>query len=204
MSDQHSEGMPDQQLTVWKYIIYAVLFISTAVTFLSFRKLIVGTLVRLAAYVVWSLNMVGSVIPQVVLWVVLLVLLLYIAVGSFYGKGYRDPKVQRKLEPSKGPVEARAKWIEERAHGTYFKWRLANLLGRVHQDIQKANQYEISRNDPAVPLQVQEYLNAGLNTSFADYSLPKFFQKRERTALDADLEQVVDYLEEQLEIKDEL
>ncbi|MBI5354532.1 MAG: hypothetical protein HZB50_17975 [Chloroflexi bacterium] len=202
MPDQHSESMPDPALTAWKSAIYVASFITIAFIFFSFRRTIVGAIVSTASYIVWSVNIFGSIIPQPVLWVLLLVLILYIAVGSFYGKRFWDNKIQRKLGPSIGPVEARARWIEERSRGTYFKWRLANLLGRVYQAIQEANRYDKSKDD-SVPARVHDYLDAGLNTSFADYSLPKLFQKKEETPLDMDLEEVVDYLEEQLEIKDE-
>ncbi|MBI5945836.1 MAG: hypothetical protein HY864_15865 [Chloroflexi bacterium] len=201
MSDQHTESL--QSLKVWKTFLYSALFITIAAALLSFRKLIVGALVRFAAYMVWSLNIIGRVIPQQVLWILLLLLILYIAVGSFYGKKSGGRSSRKNAVPVIGPVETRARWIEERHRGTYFKWQLANLLGKIHLHIQETVRYGNSRSAPLIPPNVQDFLSAGLNTTYADYSSPSLFQKTETTPLDIQLEQVVDYLEEQLEIKDE-
>lgn len=203
MSDQHSESVQSKSIAVWKSLLYSAFFITIAIAFFSYRKIIVGLVARIAAYFVWSLNVVGSVIPQQLLWILLLILILYIAVGSFYGKQSEGRPTRRNAESVIGAVEARARWIEERQRGTFFKWQLANLLGKVHQNIQESVMYESSRNVPPMPSQVEDYLNAGLNTTYADYTAPAFFQKAELTPLDINLEQVVNYLEEQLEINDE-
>ncbi len=203
MSDQHSESLQSTSITIWKSSLYSVLFITIAITLFSYRKMVVGTVVRIAAYFVWSLNVVGSVIPQQVLWILLLLLILYIAVGSFYGKKSEGGSNRKNADPVIGPVEARARWIEERQRGTFFKWQLANLLGKVHQNIQESVRYENSKHGRPIPPQVHDYLNAGLTTSYVDYTVPTLFQKTEFTPLDIELEQVVDYLEEQPEIKDE-
>ena len=203
MSDQHSESMQSKSIAVWKSVLFSAAFITIAITLFSYRKVIVGIVVRVAAYMVWSLNVIGSVIPQQVLWILLLILFLYIAVGSFYGKKSEGGTTRKNAAPVIGPVEARARWIEERQLGTFYKWQLANLLGKVHQNIQESVRYGNSKNAPPIPKQVQDYLNAGLTTSYVDYTAPSLFQKTELTPLDVELEQVVDYLEEQLEIKDE-
>jgi hypothetical protein len=203
MSDQHTESVQSRSIAVWKSLFFSAAFVITAIALFSFRKMIVGAVVRVAAYMVWSLNVVGSVIPQQVLWILMLLLILYIAVGSFYGKKSEGGSIQKNATPVIGPVEARARWIEERQRGTFFKWQLANLLGKVHQNIQESVRYGSSKNAPHIPAQVQNYLNAGLTTSYVDYAVPTIFQKTELTPLDIELEQVVDYLEEQMEINDE-
>lgn len=203
MSDQHPESVQSTTVTLWKSILFSAVFITIAITFFSFRKIIVDGVVNVTAYIVWSLNIFGSVIPQQVLWILLLLLILYIAVGSFYGKRSAGGSSLSNESPIIGPVETRARWIEERHRGTFFKWQLANLLGKVYQNIQEFVLYGTPKNIPPIPPQVQDYLDAGLNTTYADYTSPTLFQKTEPTPLDIQLEQVVEYLEEQLEIKDE-
>lgn len=203
MSDQHSESLQSSVLMIWKSFLYSAIFIMLAIIFFYFRKAIVGAVITFAAYIVWSLNIVGSVIPQQVLWILMLLLILYIAVGSFYGKHSESRPSQKNAVPVVGPVEARARWIDERQRGTYFKWLLANLLGKVHQHIQESVFYGNPRDVSLIPSQIQDYLNAGLNTTYADYSTPNLFQKTETTPLDIQLDQVVDYLEDELEINDE-
>jgi hypothetical protein len=203
MSDQHPESLQSTSIKILKVGLYAAAFVGITVVLSIYRRMVVGAIVRVAAYIVWSLNVVGRVIPQQVLWILLLLLLLYIAVGSFYGKKLERNTNRKDAVPVVGPVETRARWIEGRQHGTFFKWQLANLLGKVHQNIQEASLYGSSNNGGTIPPQVHDYLNAGLTTSYVDYTAPAFFQKAELTPLDIELEQAVDYLEKQLEIHDE-
>jgi hypothetical protein len=197
MSDQHSEIMPGANLKIWKAVLFTALFIVIAITLIAYHKMIVGAIVRVAAYIVWSVNYFGQVIPQQVLWIFLLLLILYIAVGSFYGKRSEGGSARSNASPLVGPVEMRTRWIEEGYRGTYFKWQIANLLGKVHQSIEQSASRGISGR---IPPQVQAYLDAGVHTSYVDYASPGLFQKAESSPLDIPLEQVVDYLEEQLEI----
>lgn len=198
MPDEHPQGVPDPALRPLKAAINAVLLIAVSAALFAFRKTLVGSIVTGISFLIWSLNTAGAIIPQQVLWALLLLVLLYVAVGSFYGRKLGDlpsrPDTRRQI----GPVEARAGWIEDSAQGTYFKWRLANQLGRVSQAVRAEK-----NDDSQLPPGVRAYLNAGLNTSFADYTLPGWFQKRQATPLDLDPAEVVAALEKELEIHDE-
>jgi hypothetical protein len=174
-----------------------------AIAIFPFRRLLAGVVVRVVSYVIWSLNLVGSIIPQQVLWLCLLIALLYIAVGSFYGKRLESGAAPKNASPVIGPVETMTRWIEERQRGTYFKWQIANLLGKVHKSIEETDGRGTSNRVPHPLPQVQSFLDAGVNTTYADYPYPGLFQKAEPTPFDIPLEQVVEYLEEQMEIRDE-
>jgi hypothetical protein len=181
-----------------------VLLIVVSVALFPFRKAVAGAVVRLAAYVVWVLDITGRVIPQQVLWIFLLILILYIAVGSFYGKRLKGEPAPKITSPMIGPVEAMTRWIEEGERGTYFKWRLASLLGKIHETHQAfASRRETASRAPLPPPRVQSYLEAGVNTSYVDYPSAGPFQAKPSSPLDVDLEQVVEYLEQQMEIQHE-
>ena len=90
------------------------------------------------------------------------------------------------------------RWIEEKKRGIYFKWQMANLLGGVYKSIN-----ESSPNQTSMPSQaVQDFFDAGLNTTYADYSAPGLFDKETPSPFDVPLERVVEFIEEQMEIKD--
>jgi hypothetical protein len=156
-----------------------------------------------ASYLVWTVNVMGVVIPQQILWAFLLILILYIAIGSFYGKRYREEKSPENQSPVIGAVEAMAGYIEERHRGIYFKWQIAHLLGKIQQTIQQNASRGTSSRIPLPSDSVQAFLDAGVNTSYVDYAPDGFSLKNISTPFDIELEQVVDYLEEQMEIKHE-
>ena len=143
MSDRHSESVPGPVVTVWKSLLSIILLVLVAFILIPFRKVIGRAVLNVAAYIVYSADLVGKVIPQQILWVLLIILILYIAVGSFYGKlpGRGIKRVD--TSPVIGPVEARMRWIEEKKRGIYFKWQMANLLGGVYKSINESPQLKL-------------------------------------------------------------
>jgi hypothetical protein len=196
MPDGNPQGVRDETkeaLRRW-FSIASVIFLG--VVLLVNRNEVAGWLAYSFSYLVWSLNIVGRIIPPQGVWIGLLILIIYVAVGSFYGKTSGVEKSQMEQEPVTGPVEAMAEWIEERGHGVYFKWRIAHLLGKVRE----AHFRNTSGRLLPAPKEVEAYLHAGLNSSYMDYPTPSIFKKYEPTVLDIDLEPVLDYLEDQMEI----
>ncbi len=201
MPNQHSDRMRIETVKFWKPLLSGLLLILVAVLVYPARHVISGVIIRAAAYMVWTLNLMGRTIPQQVLWLFLVLLILYIAVGSFYGKRFREESSPEMADPVIGPVEAMAEWIEERHRGIYFKWQIANLLGKVQQTILQTASRGTSNRIPPPSDRVQAFLDAGINTSYADYAPDGLLLKKADTPLDIELEQVVDYLEEQMEIR---
>ncbi len=203
MSDQHSKSVRSETVKNWKPLFSAALLILITVLLFPIRRAVAGALMSFAAYLVWSVNILGVVIPQQILWAFLLVLILYIAIGSFYGKRYREEKSPENQSPVIGAVEAMAGYIEERHRGIYFKWQIAHLLGKIQQTIQESASRGTSSRILLPSDRVQAFLDAGVNTSYADYAPDGFVIKNNSTPLDIELEQVVAYLEEQMEIRHE-
>ena len=203
MSDQHSEGVRSETVKPWKPLFSIALLIIVAILLYPVRHEVAGAVMNFASYLVWTVNVIGVVIPQQILWAFLLILILYIAIGSFYGKRYREEKSPENQSPVIGAVEAMAGYIEERHRGIYFKWQIANLLGKIQQTIQESASRGTSSRIPLPSDSVQAFLDAGVNTSYADYAPDGFVLKNNSTPLDIELEQVVAYLEEQMEIRHE-
>ena len=203
MSDQHSESVRSETVKTWKPLLSTALLILIAILLYPVRRAVAGAVMSFASYLVWTVNVMGVVIPQQILWAFLLILILYIAVGSFYGKRYREEKSTENQSPVVGAVEAMAGYIEERHRGIYFKWQIAHLLGKIQQTIQQNESRGTSSRMPLPSDRVQAFLDAGVNTSYVDYAPDGFSLKNISTPFDIELEQVVDYLEEQMEIKHE-
>lgn len=201
MSDQHSEGMRSRTVKFWKPLLFIALLILVAALIFPLGRLAAGAAVRFAAFLAWSLNVMGRAIPQQVLWLFLLLLILYVAVGSFYGKRYREESSPESTSPVVGPVEVMAGYIEQRYRGIYFKWQIAHLLGKVQQAIQQNASNKTSERIPLPSERVQAFLEAGVHTSYADYAPEGLMLKNASTPLDIELEQVVDYLEAQMDIR---
>jgi hypothetical protein len=201
MSEQHSESVRSEAVKNWKSLLSTALLILIAVLLYPVRRAVAGAVMSFASYLVWTVNVMGVVIPQQILWVFLLILILYIAIGSFYGKRYREAKSPENQSPVVGAVEAITGYIEERHRGIYFKWQIAHLLGKIQQTIQQNASRGTSSRLPLPSDRVQAFLDAGVNTSYADYAPDGFVLKNISTPLDIELEQVVAYLEEQMEIR---
>ena len=154
-------------------------------------------------YVWWMLLLAYRFVPQQILWILLVVLLLYVANVSFTAKPIRRETGAEQRGPRPGPVETLADWIRRSPHGVYFKWEVAHILAQTALNIVQLGRNNDDRklewDVPPAPA-VDRYLDAGLNTSFADYPLPPFpFQKPKPTPFDTDLVAVVEFLESQLE-----
>ena len=108
MSDEYSQSVRDQKINTLRrwFSIGAVAVL--AVVLLVYRTVIAAWLVYTFSYIVWSFNLFGRIIPPQGIWVALIILIVYIAVGSFYGKGSDDEKSPMVSDPVKGPVEAMA------------------------------------------------------------------------------------------------
>ncbi len=150
------------------------------------------------AYALWLLRLYYLMIPQWVLWTLLIVVLLLIVLWN----GLPEIRPPVRKEPArgrpKGEVETVADWIKNARRGNYFKWQLANRLGRIArrlEEISGPDGRQLSENQD-----VEKYLDAGMNYSFVDFLGPRSRLRRQSsTPLDADVWQVAEYLESQME-----
>jgi hypothetical protein len=159
------------------------------------------------AYLWWALGVLYQSFPQVVVWILLLVLIAFMLLGSLAGIRKRAPRKEPKVEPALGQVEDLAEELVKMRRGTYYKWHIANRLGRLARDFlihrgDRADTKDLSplagRDwQPSKP--VDAYLDTGLRGSFADFpNQPWRFRRPEPTPLDIDVDEVVEFLESQI------
>jgi energy-coupling factor transporter transmembrane protein EcfT len=164
------------------------------------RDVVYAAVIVPLAYLLWLGKYYYSAVPQVFLWVLLLVVLLIVVTWNFLPEPRPSQRKRPRRKPAEGQIEVLAGWIHKSRKGNYFKWQLANRLGRIARRLT-----EIS-GQPADPASgnaaVDKYIDAGLNYSFVDFPAPKNrFERSRPTALDLDPKEAVDYLESQMELR---
>lgn len=159
-----------------------------------------------AAYVLWLLGLLYHAVHQSVWWGVALLLVLAILARSLRSSGRTRERVRIKSRPVVGQVENLSHWVKRTERGIYFKWLIANRLGKIAHEIllQRLGGRTRSYFDPLTgpdwtpDASVQQYLEAGLRGSFADYPQRRwFFSKPVPTPFDRDVKEVLEYLESQ-------
>lgn len=172
------------------------------------RGAIHETIVVPAAYVLWALGLWYRSLSQAVWWVILVVLVLLIF-GRSLAPPLRPPgNVLTRPRPARGQVEDFAGWLNRSKDGTYFKWLVANRLGKLAYQILLQRESGKARSvfepltgpDWHPSPDLQTYLQSGLHRSFADFPNPrKFFASPAKTPLDLDVGEAVDFLELQID-----
>lgn len=179
------------------------------------RDVVEQLIVRPLAYLLWWLGLAYRYIPQLLIWSVLVLFLIYLSLGRLVDQ-LGPPRKKREVEARRfnGNVLELARQIERRQGGIYFKWQISRMLGLIALDLQELRTHNRSRKlEPGgsnMPPQVRKTLEAGLNTSFADYPLRRRWslaallrgektQPAEVTPFDGDLGPVIDYFEAEME-----
>ncbi len=168
------------------------------------------TVVVPLAYLWWVLGVLYHSIPQVVVWILLIVLISLMLMGSFASDRQRKRPEDPKIKPASGQVEGLADNLGKMRRSTYYRWKVANQLGRLARDFlilrgDRAGTKDLSpltgRDwQPSAP--IDAYLDTGLRGSFADFpNQPWRFRSPEPTPLDIDVEEVVNFLKSQIQMR---
>lgn len=179
-------------------VLVVFLFLGTAFLAYLLRDVVYELLVVPIAYTLWLLQLTYLAIPQLVKWIVFLALLLLGLVWRLLPDfaGPARPHLPRRFV--EGRLEALALGVRRARTSSYFKWQLANRLGRLSRRISEAAGLPDSSSRPSDA--VRGYLDAGLNQSFVDFPSPhRRFSRRLPTPLDADPDDAVQYLESRME-----
>lgn len=115
-------------------ILGAILIVAAILAF-PMRETIYSVVVIPLAFLGWQLSLIYRSMPQIAWWwlviVVIFVLLVYSAMPSL--KPVRREVVKPK--PRRGQVEDLAVWLGRTKSGVYFKWLVANRLGKLAYQI---------------------------------------------------------------------
>lgn len=155
------------------------------------------------AYLLWFLQLVYLSLSQVVWWIVVIMVVVSLLGQSLLSgiRNVKKPFIFHREE--RGNVEALTAALQKSGRGTYFKWLVANRLGKLAYQMLLQREQGKPRSVFA-PLtgegwdaekEIQNYLEKGLHGSFAEFPTPGYFVKPERTPLDQDVSVVVEFLE---------
>jgi hypothetical protein len=160
------------------------------------------------AFIMWNFNLLYRSFSQGVWWAAIFVIVLFMLLFSLIPR----PKFRRQLEakrkPPVGQVEDLATSLGKAERGIYFKWLIANRLGKLAYQIllQRESGRPRSVFAPLVGMdweprkELQTYLETGLHGSFADYpQVKRAFGTPQKTPLDLDVAEAVEFLESQVE-----
>jgi len=188
-------------------IIGAIVMIAAILAF-PMRETIYSTFVIPAAFVVWQLGFMYRALPEIAWWWVILVIvflmLVFSAMPQF--KPARNEKVKPK--PRNGQVEDLSIWLGRTKSGVYFKWLVANRLGKLAYQILSQRESGRPRSvfNPLIgedwqpSKELQDYLETGLHGSFSDFSgSNSLMTAQPKTPLDYDINDAVTFLESQVE-----
>lgn len=185
-----------------------VLLVVGAVGLLAFlmRHTIEARVIQPLIFLFWVLGVYYKTLPQALIWIILIGLILFIEIGSFANETRLPEGRSSARRHTRGGVETLADWFRRAPQGLYYKWLLAQRLGKFSRDLIafKARKPAPSGAEALYgpgwdpPHEVAQYLESGLNGSFADYPRPRWpFQRPASTPLDLDPVQAIDYIETQ-------
>lgn len=159
------------------------------------------------AYLLWALKLLYLSLPQLVWWIGVLLLVLFMLGFSLLPEIKPGKKKTTFSLPERGRVESLALAMNKSKKGTYYKWLVANRLGKLAYQIllQRENGKPRSVFAPLAGngweprKELQDYLEIGLRGSFTDYPSPAIpYLPPAKTPLDHDMGEVVEFLENQV------
>ena len=188
-------------------IVLGIVAVSLVLAF-PLRDAVYAMIIVPAAYFFWMLGLIYRSVNQSLWWGLAFVLVTIILLVGLWPQS--KPKKTRPVEHKNmaGQVETLSNSMKKSERGIYFKWLIANRIGRIAYQIlsRRDTGKERSFFDPLAGPgwepnpSVQAYLETGLHGSFADYpQKSRFFSRPIVTPMDHDVSEVIEYLEMQIE-----
>lgn len=184
----------------WRLPIFIAVFILLTILTIFLQDVIRRVVIVPVAYLLWLLKYYYSTIPQVFIWILLPVVIVQLLAFFISGGFITSKKPLFLWKNDSGSVKNMVEWLKKSRGGNYFKWRVANRLGKIARELVPTN----SGSGKSPSGNIQRYLEAGLNESFVDYPLRPWFKSGKKpNPFDMDLNEVILYLESLLEEKHE-
>lgn len=186
-------------------LLGAFIFVAAALAY-YLQDVVDALLFVPVSYLWWAINLLYQSVAQLVYWILLVVGVALMAFGSLYGRDRLSEAAKEDTLPLRGPLEATARQIARTGQGMYYKWLVANRMGKLARAILKFH-----NGQDAIPHdelngrgwnpsdKVAAYLMSGLTRTFADFPRRGWLSRPQETPFDIDLDQVVTYLESQME-----
>lgn len=191
-----------------RMLVIAGVLVIAALLAVPLRDTIYDAVIVPVAFLGWGLGLMYQSLSQSIWWWVIVVLVLFVLVFSLIPPLKPVGPREVKSKPRVGQVEELTVWLRRVKGGTYFKWLVANRLGKLAYQmlLHRENGRLRSVFDPLVgtdwkpPKELQNYLEIGLHGSFADFpSNVSRFAMPPQTPLDYEVRDAIEFLESQME-----
>jgi hypothetical protein len=191
-----------------RVLIMTAAMIIAAILAFPLRETIFDMVVVPAAFIGWELGLMYRSFSQVIWWWLIFVIVFIVLAFSLVPQFKPAPKETPKSKPKHGQVEDLAIWLGRAKGGVYFKWLIANRLGKLAYQILLHRETGRPRTvftpllgmDWEPSRELQEYLETGLHGSFSDFPSPKrSLAVKPKTPLDYEVSEAVEFLESQVE-----
>jgi hypothetical protein len=188
-------------------VIIGLLVIAALLAF-PLRDTIYDAVIVPIAFLSWGFGLMYQSLSQSIWWWAVVAIVLFMLLLSLLPPRRAAPRRETKSKPRVGQVEELATWMGRVKGGTYFKWLVANRLGKLAYQIllHRENGRPRSVFSPLVGAdwepskELQTYLEIGLHGSFADFPHSgSRFATLPKTPLDYEVRDAVEFLESQLE-----
>ncbi|HEX2994319.1 MAG TPA: hypothetical protein VHP14_05830 [Anaerolineales bacterium] len=192
------------QLQRQRWLLLAGVLLIAGILAFPLRETIHQMIVVPVAFVAWRLDLVYRSFSQWIWWWAIIFIVFVMLVLSLMPRQNLRHGTQVKLKPPLGPVEALAVRLRKAEHGIYFKWLIANRLGKLAYQMLLHREGGRPRSvfAPLVGIdwepspELQSYLETGLHGSFAEFPNAN---RRQPTPLDFNIVEAVEFLESQVE-----
>jgi hypothetical protein len=191
-----------------RWLLMLGIFVIAALLAFPLRDTIYQTVVIPVAFVGWELGLFYHSLSQVFWWWLIVALVLLMLLFSLLPQFDLPRKDDTKSRPKRGQVEDLALWLARAKGGVYFKWLIANRLGKLAYQILLQRESGRPRSVFAPLLgsdwnpskELQTYLETGLHGSFSDFPAPRNpLAAPPKTPLDYEVGQAVEFLESQVD-----
>lgn len=188
-------------------LILAGIIVIAALLAFPLRGTIYEIIVIPMAYIAWNLDLLYRSFSQGTWWSLIVFIVLFVLIFSLLPKPSFHGRVEQKVKPAQGQIESLATWLRKAEKGIYFKWLVANRLGKLAYQILLQRESGRPRS-VFMPLlgadweprkELQQYLETGLHGSFADFPNAGRLSAPTPTPLDLNVAEAVDFLEAQVE-----
>lgn len=172
------------------------------------RDTIYDAVIVPVAYLGWRIGLLYRTVSQGIWWWLVMATVLFILILSLIPQVQLTRKTKTKSRPRYGQVEDLAIWLGRARGGIYFKWLIANRLGKLAYQVLLHRESGRPRSvfapltgvDWTPSKELQRYLEVGLHGSFSDYpNTGGTFGPPPKTPLDFEIREAVSFLESQME-----
>ena len=190
-----------------RWIIILLILIAAALLAPFLWKVINSVVIEPAVYYWWMVKRLVQLAPEIYywyFWIGGMGLVSLISIWRYFRRKHQPEYKQFKPE---GQLKSLARNLSKVDKSHYTKWLVANRLAMTTLDLiqhssglEETNTYKFPEDGWDAPADIRTYLEAGLdNAHMSLSSKKKWFKQRDLSPIDIDINQVIYYIESQME-----